>query len=234
MREKLRRQFVLQEVVSRLGGKAALGRALGHRDGAHIGQMVRGDRPITEKTIEHIESLSGMRGVFTTRAHTISTMPGTKFGAAAAVASAPAKNDALVISLMDVAASMGPGATVPEHERVVSSMEISAAWLRRSASFSAPENLVLLTGDGDSMRGTYDDGDVLLVDRGVTEVRADAVYVLRLGESLYVKRLQRRPDGTVLMISDNKAYDPYLIEGKERQQLRVIGRVVMAWNARRL
>lgn len=34
--------------------KAALGRALGYKDGAFVGHMIRGERPITEKTIEQI------------------------------------------------------------------------------------------------------------------------------------------------------------------------------------
>lgn len=41
------------------GGKAALGRALGFRDGAFVGQMLRGERPVTEKTIAQIEGLRG-------------------------------------------------------------------------------------------------------------------------------------------------------------------------------
>lgn len=129
---------------------------------------------------------------------------------------------------------MGNGAHAPEHDEVVTHMDISEQWLRRNATFTKPENLALITGYGDSMQPTYSDGDVLLVDRGVNDVRVDAIYVLALAEELYIKRLQRRPDGTVLMISDNKAYEPYAITNGKRDQFRVLGRVVMAWNARRM
>lgn len=49
-----------------MGGKATLGRAMGYRDGAFIGQMLRGERPITEKTIRELESLTGKAGWFET------------------------------------------------------------------------------------------------------------------------------------------------------------------------
>lgn len=46
------------------GNKAEFGRALGYRDGAFVGQMIRGERPITEKTIEQIHALPGGKGWF--------------------------------------------------------------------------------------------------------------------------------------------------------------------------
>jgi len=54
----------LQALVQREGGKAALGRRLGYRDGAFIGQMLRGERPISEKTVFLVENLPGYRGWF--------------------------------------------------------------------------------------------------------------------------------------------------------------------------
>lgn len=135
---------------------------------------------------------------------------------------------------LDVQASMGLGLHVPEHDEVVATMTVDRSWLRRSASFTALENLVLITGYGDSMKGTFEDGDILLVDKGVHEVKIDGVYVLALNDELYIKRLQRKPDGSVLMISDNDRYEPYLIQNGEKDRFAVKGRVVLAWNAKRL
>ena len=85
------------------------------------------------------------------------------------------------------------------------------------------------------MAPTFADGDVLLVDRGVHDIRLDADYVLALNNELYVKRIQRRiTDGAVIIKSDNPLYDPVVVENGERAQLRVLGRVVWAWNRRRL
>jgi hypothetical protein len=40
------------------GGNAALGRALGFQDGAYIGHMIRGLRPITEKLVQKVDDLN--------------------------------------------------------------------------------------------------------------------------------------------------------------------------------
>lgn len=142
--------------------------------------------------------------------------------------------DVFEIPLLDVVGSMGAGAMVPEHEEMVEKITVTGAWLRRNVTATTPGNLQLITGYGDSMDGTFSDGDVLLVDRGITEIKMDAVYVLSLNDELYIKRLQRRPDGSVLMISDNKKYEPYLIQNGERAKFQVLGRVVLAWNAQKM
>jgi len=54
----------LRALAEKFGGKAELGRKLGHRDGAYVGQMLSGDRPITEKLILKVEALPGYRGWF--------------------------------------------------------------------------------------------------------------------------------------------------------------------------
>ena len=54
----------LAAMVEREGGKAPAGRRLGYRDGAFVGQMLRGERPITEKTVLAVHSLPGYSGWF--------------------------------------------------------------------------------------------------------------------------------------------------------------------------
>lgn len=138
--------------------------------------------------------------------------------------------DHLEVPLFDARASMGLGYALPEHDHVVELIRVSQNWVRDTLpSITGAKNLALLPAFGDSMKGTFNDGDLLWVDRGVKEVKTDAIYVLALRDELYVKRLQRRPDGSILMISDNKKYEPYLIENGEREKFRVLGRVIYAW-----
>jgi len=84
------------------------------------------------------------------------------------------------------------------------------------------------------MEGTFSDGDLLFIDRGVDTIKIDAVYVLCLGDELYIKGIQRRPDGSLLMLSDNHKYSPYEIKNGEADRFQVLGRVLLAWNAKRL
>lgn len=143
--------------------------------------------------------------------------------------------DVISVPRFDARGSMGDGFPLPEHDNVIEHIQVTASWVRETLpSITSPKNLALMPAFGDSMEGTFGDGDMLWVDRGVNEVKIDAVYVLALRDELYVKRLQRRPDGSVLMISDNKAYEPYLIENGEREKFQVLGRVVFAWRGKRL
>jgi len=54
----------LQAMARKEGGNSALGRKLGYRDGAFIGQMLRGERPVSEKTVLMAHSLPGYAGWF--------------------------------------------------------------------------------------------------------------------------------------------------------------------------
>lgn len=141
--------------------------------------------------------------------------------------------DRFYIPRLDVEASMGSGLAV-QGEDVVEEIAVSKEWLRRYVNATAPTNLALLDARGDSMEGTFSDGDLLLVDRGISEVKVDAVYVLALDDELFIKRLQRRPDGTMLMLSDNPKYPPYELKNGDLSTFQVLGRVLLAWNARRL
>jgi hypothetical protein len=49
---------------AKAGSAVALGKLLGYKNGAHVGQMISGHRPITEKTIEAIHALEGYAGWF--------------------------------------------------------------------------------------------------------------------------------------------------------------------------
>lgn len=149
----------------------------------------------------------------------------------------PIGSDEAVISVpvLDVHASMGLGEPMPVHDTVVDHMRLTSSWVQRNLpTISRPKNLSVISAYGDSMNPTFADGDILLVDRGVQDLKVDAVYVLSYRGELYIKRVQRRLDGTVAMMSDNKLYEPYVISGEDRENLQVLGRVLWAWNGKRL
>ncbi|MBX9609721.1 MAG: helix-turn-helix transcriptional regulator [Gammaproteobacteria bacterium] len=139
----------------------------------------------------------------------------------------------LSIPLLSSFASMGLGFPVQEHETVIDNLRLSQDWCRRNLNVSNLGNLAALSAYGDSMRPTFDDGDILIVDRGISSLTVDAVYVLQFRDELYVKRIQRRPDGAVVIRSDNALYEPLVIDPAS-DGLRVLGRVVWAWNGRKL
>lgn len=78
-----------------------------------------------------------------------------------------------------------------------------------------PENAALMEGSGDSMIPTIYDGDLLLFDTSLRELRDNKIFVFSVGEECYVKRL-RRSRQKIMMVSDNEAVFPpeFLQEGE--------------------
>lgn len=141
----------------------------------------------------------------------------------------------ITIPQLDVAGSMGPGRVPPDHIEVIRDITVHLDWLKtQGLSYSKLENLAIIDGDGDSMEGTFRDGDALLVDRGISEIRTDAIYVFTLDGELFIKRLQRLTGGSLRMISDNAVYPAIIIEGDMLARIHIQARVLLVWNARKL
>ena len=138
--------------------------------------------------------------------------------------------DHVVVPRLDVGASAGHGA-LPGEERSRSSLAFDAGWLRRLGTGDV-RLLSTIRVEGDSMIPTLADGDEIMVDRGdAAERLRDGIYVLRLDETLMVKRLAVNPSArTISISSDNAAYPgwPDCPSGT----IDVVGRVV--WAGRRV
>jgi phage repressor protein C with HTH and peptisase S24 domain/DNA-binding phage protein len=119
-------------------------------------------------------------------------------------------------------------ATMIRSQQVVDSLAFKTEWVRRRL-LAAPRNLMLVEVVGDSMAPTLVDSDLILVDLGEPRFKQDGVYVLRRDTELVVKRLQRRPDGKLIIRSDNPAYESTILS---RETLGIIGRVI--WGAGRM
>lgn len=98
-------------------------------------------------------------------------------------------------------------------------------WVRAVLGIQ-PEDLILETAVGESMRPTIQDGDLLLVDTTDRTCSSFGVYVLEIGGERLVKRVQRKLDGSLVLISDNGTYQPDQVTGPMLEDVTVIGRVV--------
>jgi len=134
-----------------------------------------------------------------------------------------------MIPLYDVAVSAGHGAALFD-AHPVDYLSFSPRFSRQLTAQS-PDQLAGLAVRGDSMEPTLSHGDHILVDLSCAAPTIDGVYVVRMDQSLLVKRLQidlgsRR----VTVISDNKKYA--IINDVERNAIQVVGRVI--WLSRRI
>lgn len=96
------------------------------------------------------------------------------------------------------------------------------SWLSR---MGRPDAMVFMDVVGNSMEPGIADGDMVLVDQSSTDPRQRAVMAVGLEEAIYIKRLEQKKDGIVLL-SDNPEYAPIPIRGDEADSFRIIGRVV--------
>jgi phage repressor protein C with HTH and peptisase S24 domain len=125
----------------------------------------------------------------------------------------------------DVAASAGSGAVVSVHdEAVVDMMAFRPEWLRE---IGVPtDRLAVISVRGDSMADTLQDGDLILVDTSLVERKMPGVYVIVKNDSLLVKRLNFKLNGSVEIRGDNKAYPAETLSVAEFEQLHLVGRMV--------
>jgi phage repressor protein C with HTH and peptisase S24 domain len=126
----------------------------------------------------------------------------------------------------DVRVSAGTGQIV-ESEEVKSFLAFREDWVRSKLRRN-PKNLAVVEAFGDSMMPTIADGDIMLVDTSELEVRGPAIYVVLAGNAAIVKRVELKMDGSVVVKSDNPAYEPYIYKPGQVDQLRVLGKVVWA------
>lgn len=136
-----------------------------------------------------------------------------------------------VVSEIDVRASAGPGAV---HEGLE---ETKATWLLpepliRHELRAKPEDLRMITVDGDSMEPLLSSGDRILVDTNQRVPVPPGIFVIWDGMGLVAKRIEHVPSSDppkITVRSVNPEYSPYELTGEE---VNIVGRVV--WAAKRL
>lgn len=139
-------------------------------------------------------------------------------------------NDNIVyVRRREIGASAGAGALAElEYDR--ERLTFNRLWLRKLGA--DPNRLSIIDVMGESMAPTLSDGDQILVNEADKfEAKREGIYVLRRGDELIVKRLQRAQDAaSVLCTSDNAAMpSPGELALKD---IVIIGRVI--WTGRRV
>lgn len=103
------------------------------------------------------------------------------------------------------------------------------AWLRRQRISG---DLAVIVGvRGDSMAPVIPDGALVLIHVAERAVAAAGIYAFNLDGASYVKRIvpqateaDGRP-GAVAILSDNPAYPPLVLSGRDLNRITIVGRV---------
>ena len=120
-----------------------------------------------------------------------------------------------------VEAAAGHGQAVND-EKPLFCMAFRRYWIENYVTRQT-DKLSVIAVKGDSMEGILNHGDNILINHAETEPR-DGLYVLRIGNDLFVKRVQRMP-GKLLVTSANPHYAPFEIDLSHTDDIAIVGRV---------
>lgn len=142
------------------------------------------------------------------------------------------KEGEISIPQFDVRAAMGAGQVAPDYVETIRHLTLHQGYLSTlGVRYTQPGNLAIVTGYGQSMEGTINDGDPVIIDRGVQTFIGDGVYLLTWNDLLFIKRLQMVSTTEVELISDNPKHKDRVVKLNE---LTIHAKVILTWNAKKL
>jgi len=85
------------------------------------------------------------------------------------------------------------------------------------------KNIEAINVTGDSMEPTLNNGNIIFIDKTKNDTAKDGIYAFVNENGLFVKRIQKRVDGALDVISDNKEYP---IQVVNKGEITILGKVV--------
>ncbi len=88
------------------------------------------------------------------------------------------------------------------------------------------KNIEAINVIGDSMEPTLNSNNIIFIDKTKNDINKDGVYAFTTNYGLFVKRIQKRVDGLLDIISDNKDYPTQVLKNDE---LNILGKVISSF-----
>lgn len=195
--QKYRRER-LAEAAKKAGSNTALGKLLGYFDGAYIGQMLRGDRPITEDTVFKLEAKTGFRGWFTLMGESAGYAPtGSEDEPVKSAADLTPGGVELTYSGRPQYLGVAPvnGIARVNEEGFFQAEHFQARQGGWVPSFSANPGTYALLVKGDGLAPVYESGQYLLIEPGAAVHPGERVLLtFKDGRQAIRRLLFQRPD----------------------------------------
>ncbi|MFM0244247.1 LexA family transcriptional regulator [Paraburkholderia sediminicola] len=99
------------------------------------------------------------------------------------------------------------------------SISLPAAWIEQQRV--DPAEVIAMRYAGNNLAPTVNDGDVMLIDRRPRDI--DGLFVVRLGDCIRGKRVQRMQGGALHLLNDNPNYQTEVIEADQIEAVEFIG-----------
>lgn len=137
-------------------------------------------------------------------------------------------DDYVYIPAYDLEVSAGHGSVCFGDAKPTKHMAFRQRWV--TARGLQADALAALFTRGDSMTPTIPDGAAVIIDQSRSQALDGKVYVIRIDERHYVKRVQWLIGGGLRLISDNKLYDPLDITKADMaaNNVQICGQVIHA------
>lgn len=137
----------------------------------------------------------------------------------------------LLIPQYDVRGAMGHGQVPADYNEAVRNLVVREEILReKGVTYTSTSALAMITGWGQSMEGTINDKDLVIVDRGVNDFIGEGIYVVTWHQELYIKRMMRLDEDHYRLISDNQHYEN---QTARIDDVTIHAKVLLIWNAKK-
>lgn len=137
----------------------------------------------------------------------------------------------ILIPQYDVRGAMGHGQVPADYNEAVRNLVVREEILReKGVTYTSTSALAMITGWGQSMEGTINDKDLVIVDRGVNDFIGEGIYVVTWHQELYIKRMMRLDEDHYRLISDNQHYEN---QTARIDDVTIHAKVLLIWNAKK-
>ena len=120
--------------------------------------------------------------------------------------------------------SVGGGAY--DSEDYCESLELPDCFLTMLGGKENLKNIDAINVVGDSMEPTLNSNNIIFVDKTKNDISRDGIYAFTTNHGLFVKRVQKRVDGLLDIISDNKDYPVQILK---KDELNILGKVISSF-----
>ncbi len=111
----------------------------------------------------------------------------------------------------------------------IKSINFDLDWLKSRLPNHSLENLNIVFITNDSMLPTLKAGDFLIVDSGMNIFTNDGIYLIKSSAGIFIKRIYKKMDGSLLIKSDNSAYGLETIFENQSSDFNIIGKANLSW-----
>ncbi|MBA1437867.1 MAG: LexA family transcriptional regulator [Epsilonproteobacteria bacterium] len=132
-----------------------------------------------------------------------------------------ATNNYMIRYFNDINASAGGGSENEFEE--IEELELPSQFVFMLGGERELKNIEAINVSGDSMEPTFSYNDIVFINRSKTDINRGGIFTIRTEAGLFIKRIQKRIDGMIDVISDNSVYNTQTLSENE---IEVIGRVV--------